>query len=334
MPVVSVLMVFHRDTPFLRPAIASVLEQTFPDLELVLVDNGTGLPVSELGELGKDPRIRWVRRSRNEGIPAGHNAGVAHTQGEFVALMDYDDLMLPTRIARQVAAFRANPQLGVVSALAERIDGTGRAIGHEFCLPDANEHLAYAPYAAPIITQAATGRRDVFAGHPYRPEFPFAADLDFQSRVVERWRMAVLPEVLMQYRWYPQQTTQQHIASIEQSRAVIQIITGRRRAGRPEAMPAALGAISAATAAGAWRAGAALCLREGFSVFGAFQARRSLALDRTVAGEWKAFRLAAAAWGKARREERALVLRMFFTGPVRALGLHPAGGDNAARASA
>jgi hypothetical protein len=333
MPVVSVLMVFHRDTPFLRPAIASVLEQTFSDLELVLVDNGTGLPISELGELGRDPRIRWVRLGRNEGIPGGHNAGVAHARGEFIALMDYDDLMLPTRIERQVAALRADRKLGVVSALAERIDGAGRVIGHEFCLPDSGEHHAYAPYAAPLITQAAMGRREVFATYPYRPEFPFAADLDFQSRVIERWQMAVLPQVLMQYRWYPQQTTQQHLASIEQSRAVIQLITGRRRANRSEDMAAALGAISAATAAGAWRAGAALCLRERFVVFAAFQARRSLAMDRTVASEWRAFRLAAAAWGRARREERGLVLRMFFTGPVRALALHPAGGDNAARSS-
>ena len=74
MPAVSVLMVFHRDTPFLRPALASALKQTFADFELVLVDNGTGLGADALGELGRDPRLRWVRLARNEGIPGGHNA--------------------------------------------------------------------------------------------------------------------------------------------------------------------------------------------------------------------------------------------------------------------
>jgi hypothetical protein len=334
MPAVSVLMVFHRDTPFLRPAIASVLSQTFRDFEFVLVDNGTGLRAADLGELGNDPRLRWVRLARNEGIPAGHNAGVAAAHGKFIALLDYDDLLLPTRFERQVAALEADPALGLVSALAERMDESGRAIGHEFCLGDSTEHQSYAPYAAPVITPVAMGRREVFTTFPYRAEFPFAADLDFQSRVVERWRMAVLPEVLMRYRWYREQTTQQRNPAIEQSRCVIQVITGRRQAGRAEAINAVLEATAATTAAATWRRGAALCLRERFPVFAAFQARRSLALDRSVPGAWRAVALAARAWRQAPAEDRALVRRMFLTGPVRALGLHPAGRDNGAPSSA
>ena len=114
MPQVSVLMVFHRVTPFFEPAVRSVLEQTFDDLELVLVDNGTGLPVKALGELGADPRVHWVRLPCNEGIPSGHNAGVAAARGEFIALQDYDDIALPHRLERQVATLRADPGIGLV----------------------------------------------------------------------------------------------------------------------------------------------------------------------------------------------------------------------------
>ena len=324
MPEVSVVTVFHRDTPFLRPAIASVLGQTLRDFELVLVDNGTGLRAEDLGELGRDPRLRFVRLARNEGIPAGHNAGVAAAQGEFVALLDYDDLALPHRLERQAAALRADPGLGLVSALAGRIDEHGRACGQEFCLPNAAEHRAYAPYAAPVVTPAAMARREVLRAFPYRAEFPFAADLDFQTRVAERWRMAVLSEVLLHYRWYPAQTTRQRAAAIEQSRCVIQILAGRRLAGRPEEISAVLTATAATAAAETWRRGAELCLAEKFFVFAAFQARRSFALDRSVAGVLRATRLAMRAWGRARGSERAQVARMFFTGPVRTLRLHPA----------
>ena len=324
MPTVSVIMVFHRDTAHFRPAVASVLSQTFRDLELILVDNGTALPAAALGDLGRDSRIRWVRLPRNEGIPAGHNAGVAAASGEFIALADYDDVSLPHRVEAQVAALRGDASLGLVSALAERVDATGRVIGREFCLPDPADHRAYAPYATPIITQVAMGRREVLAAFPYRAEFPFAGDLDFQARVIERWRMAVLPEVLLRYRWYADQTTQQRGASIEGSRAAIQIFSGRRAAGRSENLTPTLATIQADTPAEIWRRGAQLCLAEDFFAFAAFQARRSFAWDRSLAGAWRAARLGWRAWRGAAPAERALVARMFFTGPVRALRLHPA----------
>jgi hypothetical protein len=334
MPAVSVIMVFHRDTRFFRPAIASVLRQTFSEFEFVLVDNGTGLHAGDLGELGHDARLRWVRLPRNAGIPAGHNAGVAAATGEFIALVDYDDVLVPTRLEREVAALKADSSVGLVSARAERIDENGRAIGHEFCLGDPSEHFIYAPYAAPIITPAAMGRREIFSAFPYRVEFPFAADLDFQARVVERWRMIVLPEVLLKYRWYSEQTTQQRRASIEQSRSAIQVVAGRRRAGRPENLAAVVDAVATRDAATAWRKGAALCLADGAAVFAAFQARRSFVLDRSGSGAWQALRLAGRAWRQARDQERTLVRRMFFTGPVRALKLHPAGRETAVRAVA
>jgi GT2 family glycosyltransferase len=60
MPLVSVLMVSHRDTPYLRPAVQSILTQTLRDLELVFVDNGSGMTPVDLGEMGRDPRLRWL----------------------------------------------------------------------------------------------------------------------------------------------------------------------------------------------------------------------------------------------------------------------------------
>jgi glycosyltransferase involved in cell wall biosynthesis len=323
MPAVSVVMVFHQDTPYFRPAIASVLSQSWKDLELVLVDNGTGLTADQLGGPGLDPRIKWVRLPTNVGIPGGHNAGILAAQGEFIALQDYDDIAVPHRIEAQVAALRKDPALGVVSGRAERIDEKGRALGQVFCLPNPADHVAYAPYGTPVITPVSMSRAEVLRGYPYRPEFPYAADLDFQARVADRWPMAMLPDVLLRYRWYATQTTQRKIISIEQSRCVIQITTARRRVGRPENLRGALQATSAATAAESWRRGARVCLDDSFPVFAAFQARRSFALDRSITSAWHAVRLAWEAGLKVNGAERWLVLKMFLTGPVRTLRLHP-----------
>lgn len=317
-------MVFHRDQPFLRPAIASVLNQTLRDLELVLVDNGTGLAADALGDLGRDARIRWVRLPRNEGIPAGHNAGVAAATAEFIALQDYDDIALPQRLEREVTAMRADSALSFVSALAERIDEQDRADGQVFCLPDSAEHFAYSQYAAPVITPVGMARRAVLERLAYRREFPFAADLDFQARLAEEGRMAVIPEVLLRYRWYPGQTTQARAASIEQSRVAIQITAARRRAKRPEDLAGAVAAITDGSAAEAWRSGARLAVAEKFFLVAAYQARRSLALERGLRSAIAAARLGLAAWRCAPVAEKRLVAKMFLSGPVRALRLTPA----------
>ncbi len=325
MPLVSALMVFHRDQPFLRPAIASVLGQTFRDLEFVLVDNGAGLPAEALGGPGRDPRLRIVRLPSDEGIGVAANAGIAAARGEFIAIFDYDDLALPHRLARQVAALQADPGLGLVSGLAERIDAAGaRLPGGVFTLLEPGEFLAYAQYAAPVIHPLCTGRRELFVSVPFRREFRFTSELDFQSRVVERWRLAVLPEVLMQYRWYPAQTTQRYAGNIEQSRCAINLLTARRRAGRPENLSGMLPISDSFSAAEYGRRTAALCVEEGFLVPAAYLARRSFALERTPRSAVQAARLAARAWGRADRKARGLVARMFFTGPVRALQVRPA----------
>jgi hypothetical protein len=324
MPVVSVIMVFHRDTRFLRPAITSVLTQTFSDFELVLVDNGTGLTSTELGTAGEDERLRWVRLVNNQGIAAGHNAGVAAARGEFIALLDYDDLAMPTRLEKQVAALRADPGLGLVSSLAKRIDAEGRVTGTVFCILDSAGHRAYAQYAAPVITPAATGRRELFLATPYRPLFPFAADLDFQARASEKWRFAVLPEILLHYRWYADQTTQQKLAAIECSRGAICLTTARRRAGRPENPEAVIRAGDALDLAEYSRQVTKQCLTEGYWELAAYRARRSFAIDCSLASAAKATRLAAQSWLRAPAQERGRIARMFFTGPVRALGLRPA----------
>ncbi len=324
MPLVSVIMVFHRDQPFLRPAIASVLDQSLRDLELVLVDNGTGLAAGALGERGRDPRIRWVRLARNEGIPAGHNAGIVAATGEFIALQDYDDVALPPRLERQVQALHEDPALNFVSALAEKIDERERSMGYVFCLPDSATHFIYSQYAGVVVTAVGMGRREVFQRWPYRPEFPFAADLDFQARMAEAGRMVVIPEVLLRYRWYSRQTTQVNTVSIEQSRCVIGLTTARRRARRPEELAAAWDVVRTASAAESWRRGAKLCLEEGFTTLAAYQARRSFVMDRTARSAAVALRLGLSAWHRSTPGEKALTAKMFLRGPVRAFGLRPA----------
>lgn len=324
MPAVSVLMVTHRATPFLRAALDSVRAQTFTDWELVLVDNGAGLRDGDLGTIGSDPRLRLVRRPVNEGIAAGHNAGVAAATGEFIALLDHDDLALPRRLERQVARLRAEPGLVLVSALAEAIDDTGRCLGREFALTDAGGHRSYSQFAAPFFTPACTGPRATFTARRYRGEFTVCADFDFITRVIEAGPTAVVPEVLLQYRHHAAQATVAQARRVAAERAGVRLLTARRRAGREEG-PAIFAAPGDADSTGMiLRQYAHRALEEGFPLLAAYHARRSVAEEYTFGAMVRAVGLWLRAARSAAAGQRGEVTRMFFTGPVRALRLAPA----------
>ena len=324
MPVVSVVLVFPGYSPHLESTVASVLAQTWRDFEFVMVDNGAGLNPERLGHSGRDPRLVWVRLPRDEGIGVAINAGVAEARGEFIALHDWDDHSYPTRLERQVAELRRDPTLGIVSALADRMDSLGRPLPNRvFTLRESADFLRYSQYAAPFINPVAMGRRDIFLKTPWRREFRYAGDLDFQARVCERWRAAVLPEPLLRYRWHACQATQRHSTLIAQSRHVIALLTARRRAGRGEQGPVpALGeAVSPGEHA---RAVAEQALAERFAAPAAYLARRSIALDRRPQAVGGAMHLAYRAWRRASAAERRLVAALFLKGAVRALQVRPA----------
>jgi glycosyltransferase involved in cell wall biosynthesis len=328
MPAVSVLMVFHRDQPFLRPAIASVLAQTHRDFELVLVDNGTGLPADALGEMGRDSRLRWVRLARNEGIPAGHNAGVAAATGEYIALLDHDDIAVAERLERQVAALRADPGLQMVTSAAETIDERGVVVGREFALMAERDQRVFSAYTMPAPTPSCTGRREIFLRHPYRPEFPVAADYDFFARVVDSGRTLGLREVLLRYRQYAEQTTITRRSAQILGACRIRLVTARRRAGRNEDLASLLAAAErpgseTSPAGDYYREFARRCLAEGFALLATYHARKSIAEG---AGPGAIGAAMAVLMGSLRQQPRNSIglLRMFFTGPLRAHRLHPA----------
>lgn len=325
MPAVSFLMVFHRPGPFLVPAVRSVLTQTFRDLELVLVDNGTGLGLVPLGEWGRDPRIRLVMRPANGGIAAGHVAALAQARGDYFALLDHDDIALPDRIERQVAALRRDPRLGIVSSRVEAIDEQGRVTGSEFVLLDERDQYVYSAFNMPGVTPSYTGRRNVFQRFPYRPEFDCATDYDFFTRAAEAWPLAGVPEVLTQYRHHRGQTLVQKGSQQILAACMIRLLAARRRQGRPEdlaglaagfrgwlADPPALAQIYARFSL--------LALHEGLAPPAVYLARKLLSVRRDPAACARAVRVFLAALRLAPRDA-AFLTRLFLTGPVRALSL-------------
>jgi glycosyltransferase involved in cell wall biosynthesis len=112
---VSVVIPTYNRAALLPEAVDSVLAQTYPALEVVLVDDGSRDDTAEVvrTRYGADPRVRYFFQA-NAGVSAARNRGIREARGEFVALLDSDDVWYPHKLALQVAALRALPDAGMI----------------------------------------------------------------------------------------------------------------------------------------------------------------------------------------------------------------------------
>ncbi|RAI57192.1 glycosyltransferase family 2 protein [Roseicella frigidaeris] len=135
-PLISVVMPAY-ETPelLLRAAIASVRAQLWPHWELCIADDASPSPhvARVLAEIAaEEPRLRWVRRERNGHISAASNSALALARGDYVALLDHDDLLAETALYEVAAAIEADPEAAVLYSDEDKLDAEGQRFGAYF----------------------------------------------------------------------------------------------------------------------------------------------------------------------------------------------------------
>jgi glycosyltransferase involved in cell wall biosynthesis len=118
-PTVSVIMIFLDAAAYIDEAIASVMAQTRPDLELLLCDDGATDDSSRIAQqwVARQPaKVQYLEHDghANRGMSATRNLGLAAARGEFVAFLDADDVWRPQKLAEQVELMTGHPELGMV----------------------------------------------------------------------------------------------------------------------------------------------------------------------------------------------------------------------------
>ncbi len=132
-PLVSAITPAYNAERFLAEAIESVLAQSFADLEIVIVDDGSRDSTGALADryAAEHPdRVRVIHQE-NKGLPLARNAAIAAARGRYLALLDADDVWLPGHIESCVARLESDSALGLVHANVEYIDGEGNVLGAE-----------------------------------------------------------------------------------------------------------------------------------------------------------------------------------------------------------
>jgi glycosyltransferase involved in cell wall biosynthesis len=121
-PLVSVIIPAYNGQEYIREAIQSVLAQTYRPIEVLVVDDGSPINMREAVS-GFGPEVRYLRQE-NGGTASARNTGWRAAGGEFIALLDQDDLWLPQKLERQVPRFAEDPRIGLVTAWMEVFDTT------------------------------------------------------------------------------------------------------------------------------------------------------------------------------------------------------------------
>jgi glycosyltransferase involved in cell wall biosynthesis len=126
-PRVSIIIPVYQGDRFLAEALESVLNQTYINYEIIVVDDGSTDNSLEVLEHYFE-KIRYVFQE-NQGVAAARNYGIKIAKGELIAFLDQDDLWLPDKLALQVACFDEHPELGIVHCGWQRVNAIGETLG-------------------------------------------------------------------------------------------------------------------------------------------------------------------------------------------------------------
>lgn len=158
LPLVSVVIPTYNSAKFLIQALDSVLNQTYPNYEVIVIDDGSTDNTSKAIEHWRS-QINYIYQN-NQGVAAARNRGIEAATGEFIAFLDADDLFLPDKLRQQVAVFEAQPEVGMVVSGWRSLDRWGMTRDVELWhnLPQLDLHTWL--YWKPVLPSATMVRRD------------------------------------------------------------------------------------------------------------------------------------------------------------------------------
>ncbi|WP_440764022.1 glycosyltransferase family 2 protein [Natronorubrum sp. DTA7] len=201
-PLVSVVVPTYDRPERLVRSLESVAEQTYEALEIVVVDDGSEIPAEAAVEPLREEfpyEIVVIRHDENRGANAARNTGIREASGDFLAFLDDDDEWAPSKVSRQVGAFRRSPaDVGLVYTALRLVDDDGAVVRttDASAAGDVTRTLlrrnAIGSFSCVMVRAAAAED----AG-PLDEAFPTWQDLDWYIRIAERWRVRPISEPLV-----------------------------------------------------------------------------------------------------------------------------------------
>jgi len=202
-PKVSVVMPVYNGARFLQESIESILDQTFKDFEFLIVNDGSTDQSEEIIRKYAhiDDRIHLITNPENLGIAEATNTGIAHALGEYIALMDQDDISMPERLEKQVVFLDTHPEISVVGANSIRLDENGEQYYRQDVLETPGLIRWGLLFRDQIQNPTALMTRTLFSIQGYKYEdFMPSQDYRLWLRISKSFNLANLQDYLLTHR--------------------------------------------------------------------------------------------------------------------------------------
>lgn len=202
-PLVSIVVpVFEPHPVYFRQAIESILNQTFTDFELIVVEDPSPAQGRAMLAGISDPRLIYILNTERTSLPRQHNRGLAEARGRFICRFDADDICEPQRVEREMAFLQAHPEIDVVGSWLTVIDERGRVVGARRYPADHVSIVEAMRRFNPIANSTVMFRREVYERFGGWRDSPLPAqDYEWYSRLgAGGARFANLDEPLVRYR--------------------------------------------------------------------------------------------------------------------------------------
>lgn len=201
-PFVTVFMPVYNSEKYVAEAIESIILQTYQNLEILIVDDGSTDRSVEIIEKYNDPRIRLIQNGENRGIPYTRNMGLQEARGKYLAIMDADDKSHPARIERQVGFLENHPDIDVAGTYYIQFnETTTKKVGIPFIRPD--ELRLMLLFYNPIANPSVMLRKETLEKYDltYDEDFFVAQDYQLWSQLIKVGNIYIMPEYLLYYRF-------------------------------------------------------------------------------------------------------------------------------------
>lgn len=200
-PLVTVLIPMYNCEKYIKDSLNSIINQTYSNLEILIIDDGSTDRSVEIVKSYSDSRIRLIESKENRGIPFTRNLGLNNTRGKYVAMMDADDISLLNRIEKQVDFMESNQNIDVLGTYYEVFgQGVSKKTPGEFksAMDIKIGLLFFNQIANPttIIRVETLKKNDL----SYNLDYFVAQDYDMWVQISKIGNLFVLPEVLLKYR--------------------------------------------------------------------------------------------------------------------------------------
>ena len=192
MPKVSVLMPIYRtNRQYLKSVIDSILSQTFTDFELLILDDCPEDSREDVIKFYTDERIQYFKNETNQGISFSRNKLTTLARGNYLAVIDHDDIALPTRFEEQIQILDTHPEIGIVGSWVESFPNI-KVVKY----PESNQDIEqYLMQGCAVPHTGAMIRASILPDNPYEDKFSPAEDYALWCRLIGKTQFYNIPKL-------------------------------------------------------------------------------------------------------------------------------------------